>query len=301
MRGLLIYLGVMLSLASASAQEFLNNDDYIYGVGATDSAAVVALSTSISVSVKSEINYAICERGKSIEESFKKDVNIFSSIVIPNSRQYVGDNGLYYRYINKTEYIQKKESEYFRYMSAVDEMTGNKTRVRKKHEINLILGNYYLAYCSMSEPLIVALLGSVAVTRSENAMYMAKSVYNSHDYGMPCIYCKEFKSYIIYTIGGYEIPETAQPTDMFAFEYFLDGKWVLPVLYSERFPWGSSAHYNTDNDSVPSKMCMVRANSSQLKYRIIYECVNNGTIMKLNVSDEWYFNIFNVRNPYSLS
>ena len=65
MRELLIYLGVILSLASASAQEFLNNDDYIYGVGATDSAAVVALSTSISVSVKSEINYAICERGKS--------------------------------------------------------------------------------------------------------------------------------------------------------------------------------------------------------------------------------------------
>ena len=117
MKRLLIYLGLVLSLASASAQEFLTNEDFIFGVGDTDSAAVIALSTSIRVAVTSDITYSVRETKKTISEDFSKNIGLSSSIIITNSRQYIDKNGNYYESVDtlkRWESMLQNRSEFYK-------------------------------------------------------------------------------------------------------------------------------------------------------------------------------------------
>ena len=50
------------------SQVFLNNPDYVYGVGDTEEEAFVSLSRSIITSVSSKVNYYVAEKGRKVNE-----------------------------------------------------------------------------------------------------------------------------------------------------------------------------------------------------------------------------------------
>ena len=75
-----IFLALLALETTSGAQVFVNNPDYVYGMGPTDSAAVMSLASTISVRVTSEINYTIIESKGKVDEDFIKTMGLASSI-----------------------------------------------------------------------------------------------------------------------------------------------------------------------------------------------------------------------------
>ena len=295
MKRLLIYLGLVLSLASASAQEFLTNEDFIFGVGDTDSAAVIALSTSIRVAVTSDITYSVRETKKTISEDFSKNIGLSSSIIITNSRQYIDKNGKYYRYINKKEYLTSKKSDYNKLFNLA--ISIDKSGV--KHEINQILGYYYLAYTIMDEPLMMALCPEESAMLKADIINRAERIYCSKTYGLLVADEKTPGGYYIRLSGGRRDMNESEPATLYGFRYQDGNDWVFPKYYYNSIIKKKTGLSDNDYDMTINRVCRIISNTPRLHYRITYETVYNGRLVEISVPEEWYFKdlvVLNTRN-----
>lgn len=287
---LIILLGTAFVCRS---QDFLNNPSFVCGVGATDDEALVSLAKSIQVSISAEQTYRVSEYKNKIEEEFEKTTSVETSLMLEAISRCAVINGTYYRYIDKLSYVNEKEAEYFYNIERADKLLSNKTREREKHEVNLLLGHYYNAYSSMSDPLIVAFIGKKATNRANYAKACAETIYMSRRYGWLSTHSKEAGGYSLVVTGGYDIPETAQPADLYGFEYSYNGIWSKATVYFDSENIVSDSDFN----EYRNKVCRVRSNTPIMEYRILYESLIDGKLTKINVPDNWYFTSMKTANP----
>ena len=293
MKKLLIVIGLIGALASASAQEFLSSNDYVYGMGTTDNEAVMSLSTSISVAVTSEISYAVREVNKSRSEDFSKNVGLSSSILIPNSKQYIDNRGIYYRFINKREYVENKRAEFNNYYTLALELDGSGV----KHELNQRLGYYYLAYQIMNEPLMRALAENESEMLRQDVLKRAEALYTGNEYGVLVANEKTIGGYYVKVSGGRRVMSTFQPADLFGFKFLEDGEWNTAIDYYSSIVTEEAVVSLTDTNNIINKVCRVFSSTPYMPYRINYETVCNGQLVEIPVPEEWHFGGLKVQNP----
>ena len=271
-------------------QSFLENSSYIYGVGETDEEALLSLSRSITAVAYSRTDYAVSDVDGKVKKEFNKESSVTSSVNLVAVSKCLRSNGLYYRYINKNEYLADAEAEYHKYIKKAIDLYGTNC----KHEPNLILGCYYLAYCSIDNELSEILGGKKFKRLKDNAKEMARDAYLSSEYGW--LVLEEPNTSINRTFvkicGGNEDFDNAQPANLFGFEYELDGVWVSSMFFMERA-------FCTENYSVTQnvgekeyKMCSIVGIPKKSYYRVLYETYEDGVYMKLDVPNDWYFKKF---------
>lgn len=294
---LLIVIGMVMALVPVSAQEFIANEDYVYGMGVTDSAAVMALSTSISVSVKSEIKYSVEEQKKNISEDFSKKVELSTSIIVKNSRQYIDERGIYYRYINKRAYIEAKKADYDKFSAMAASLDGSGV----KHEINRILGCYYLAYESMDEPLIRAVYGNESEMLRNSILDKAKRLYCGKIYGYLVANEKAPGGYFVKVTGGRRDMNEFEPANLFGFRYYQNGEWKTPKYFYSSILIREGKFSNNDNEKIINKYVRIFSDTPYMPYRLTYEMLYNGELMVMPVPEEWYFSNLKINNPRNLN
>lgn len=302
MRRFLPLIFIWLSLPCFS-QDFLHSDDYIYGMGrgdtvfAADSSAMLSLSMSLRTGVVNTSSHMIEKEGGKITSVFKKNVSLDSSIDLPDTRNYVtraGDEYIVYRYLNKKEYIDSHISQYLSYMAMADSVRGSNV----KHEKNLLLGCYYLAYKAIDTP-IMDLYTDTESNKIDIAR-RAREVYHSGDYGFLMFVGKKWNGYEVSMGGQVDRFGDTEPIELIGFEYVNDGKWLNPVGLSVKrnFDVGMSDDPNTN---VRYRRGLVETDSPHVFYRILYEKYEDGRYVKIQVPDEWYFSLMDIRNPMFLS
>jgi hypothetical protein len=296
MKKILLLVIMLGATVICHSQVFLNNSEYIYGVGETDDEALISLSKSVQVSISSEQTYSVSERRGKIKEEYDKISSVSSSINLVSVSNCEVINGHYYRYINKVKYVLDRNEEYFVNIQEIERLLSNTTRIREKHEINLILGYYYSAYCAMNDPLAIAFLGHTALDKANYAKTMAETLYRSRKYGFLSTYWKEPSGYSIDVCSGYDIPDTAQPADLFGFEYLNNGKWENAFIYYDSILLSEGNKSYDDSDETRNKICIVRSSTPVMRYRILYECKEEGRLMKISVPEDWYFADFKTAN-----
>lgn len=287
----IIVLGVM-SL-TCYAQDFLHSKDYIYGCGATDDDALISLAKQISAFVETGTVSKIKEINGEVTEEFVKTESVTSNInVTDTEQQYYG--GKYYRYINKSNYINSHLAVYRSYIEQAKEYDGS----NKKHELNLILGCYYKAYEAINTPLMEVFSPSVISYKAE-LIRRAKTLYNSGKYGILSVNYEHFPGYYVSMSGISDPEDTIQPATLIGFEYKYNGEWLMPyymstVIYQD----GDIDAYA--NDDAKYKMGLVKGNPSHIEYRKLYEEFDGMYYIKISVPDEWYFETRYIDNPRCL-
>jgi len=285
-----IFVAIFLGISALCySQDFIDNPDYIYGMGQTDSAAVASLSMSIGVKVENEVSYNIVEEGKQVTTKFFKNSGMSSSRFLNGIKTYY-DNGIYYRYINKKEYINNKIALCEEYESKADMYDS----MQIKHRINLTLGYYYKAYTMLNDALFIALTGNRYDSWKETLKLKAKSIYKSGDYGELFLNEKVPNGYGIVTNRSSK--SVGMPSCLFAFEYLDSGVWKTPY-YFKQFGENSGYNYSSPNDKIYFDKCYINSKTNAISYRYIYE----DEYGKINVPDEWYFAIYKIVNIRNLN
>lgn len=270
------------------SQDFLTNTDYVYGVGVTDSAAVVSLSISIGVQVVSDVEYTIIEQNDSISSSFKKKRGMSYTRFLSDTKSFY-ENGIYYRFINKKEYVDDILKNVNYYVNKAEEIDTSYV----KHNINLILGCYYNAYCALNDELFILFTKKQYESFKESFLLKAKLVYSSGLYGSLFLDEKMNYGYIVCTNFCSKTVEGVR-SSLFAFEYNDNGTWMLPTHFS--IYQGIKKNYSLPNDNLLFDSCYISTSNNHITYRILYE----NEFGKINVPDEWYFTELKIYNPTNI-
>lgn len=282
----MLFLGISLSCYS---QEFLCNPDYVYGSGVTDSAAVASLSMSIGVKVENEISYTIVEENRQISSKFVKNSGMNFSRFLNGTKSYY-DNGIYYRYINKKEYINERLVFCKEFEQKAEEIDN----LQVKHKLNLVLGYYYRAYSMLDDSLFIALTNNTYNSWKESLKHKAESTYTSGDYGNLFFNEKGVNGY--WVVSNKSFKSVGLPVCLFAFEYENNGEWAVPSSY-ERFSDIKQYAFSTPNDDKFFDRCFIRSKINAINYRFIYE----DEYGKIDVPDEWYFSTYRIINSRNLN
>ena len=290
----------LIFVINANSQEFLYNDDYVYGAGITDSAAMVSLASTIKTNIVNEINYTISESNKRITEDYKKDIKLSSSLLIEGAKLYLtGDNKgntIYYRYINRKQYIDNQIDLYNYYLSEIERIKGSNC----KHEINLLLGYYYLAYQALDTPLMTAFCGDKYASIKNEIINRASILYVSKEYGYLCLNQKKWYGYTATMAGRFDVNGDSQPIDLIGFEYFLDNEWKSSDYFSTE-AYQEVNISKTPNDNMRYRMCILKSDNSKIRYRKLYETYCYGFYTKIEVPESWYFKELFMGNPNFLN
>lgn len=282
-----IFLALLALETTSGAQVFVNNPDYVYGMGHTDSAAVMSLASTISVRVTSEINYTITESKGKVDEDFIKTMGLASSIDLSDATPFYCD-GVYYRYINKQEYISSRYNDSELYLQQAKQLKGSNIR----QELNLVLGNLYLAYHTLDTPLMRAFEGSRVLRKMENIKDTAKELYDGamKYYGYLCFDYKRFGGYMVCLAGKYKLGE------VYDFEYNCGDGWKKPFAYYCCPSYGNEQQVGLYDNTLKIDSCLLKIPSAKALYRIIYKVFEDGVYNKVAVPTEWYFSEKKISN-----
>lgn len=146
------------------AQDFVDNPDYVYGIGVSfsertaDSLAILSLSRSLYIDVSNTSIYEAEETENSAKTHFFTRTSLSSGMRMRGVRKHVdllpgGEYRVYY-YINKPEYIESHLQEYFRYLDEADKYDSWGS---DRHRVNLILGSLLYAYMELDDDILSAI------------------------------------------------------------------------------------------------------------------------------------------------
>ena len=150
----LTYLLFICSIYNAYSQSFLNDDNYAYGEGISntiedaDKKALKDLAISLKAQIKASSIYRITDNNGEIKDFYTESINISSNLIIKDSYKYIDTvyNGYkVYRYINKKEYVESRLSIYNNIIN---------TKVNYNNSLNLVLGEYFYAYKILDDDLM---------------------------------------------------------------------------------------------------------------------------------------------------
>ena len=269
------------------AQDFLCNEDYIYGMGLSSSeeeasdAAMLALSRTIRTFVVNETEQCVEEENGAIDESYKKKVALLSSIRIYGARKYeTFSEGIYtvYYYLNRREYVNNRLDECKKYIA----MANHYEQMKDAHRMNLLLGSLYHAYEAVNTDVMAALYPDTESIKEhllarmrENSTVKKNNLQASKTTHYSCT---------VSECNGKEVPD---------FEYVnRAGEFRKPLERVKRYTNGQfPLFYGEDPDIedvlidyVPEKnrLCSIH-------YRLLYEDVIEGEYIRLQVPEEFYF------------
>ena len=284
------------------SQDFLHSVDYVYGMGrgdsvfAADSAAMLSLSMSLRTHVVNETSHTIRETNKGITSVFEKNVSLDSSIDLSDSQNYVlrdNDGYIVYRYFNKRKYIDTHMSQYLFFMQKANEIKGTNV----KHEKNLLLGCYYLAYLALDTP-IMDLYGNIEDNKKD-IIKMARETYCCNDYGTLAFIAKKWNGYEVSMAGQIDRFGDTEPIELVGFEYFNEFEWANPKCLSSKCNFDENLS-NDPNTNVKYRRGVVEVKHPQVFYHILYEKYDGGRYIKIEVPDKWYFSVLQIKNPLFL-
>lgn len=279
-------------------QNFKNNENYFYGCGygttleEADRDALVNLARSIEVKVSNKVvntNKTVTKEGKIISRT---NENISVSIVdtrvlIKRSKISVKKQwGKYkvYRYINKKEYVKESENTYNKIMSYIETFPAEP----QGRDVNLLLGVYYRAYLAIDD-VVLDILDENFIYKKEVLKRKARNLYGR----TPSLY-----EYDRTNLGYVCTNPGSERKMMYAFEYSGDGgkTWHTPIDFQTETKRNIYNRMDGDYSIVSKYMtCWVQRNfrtsntGKNMMCRILYEVLENGQTIKIDVPDEWYF------------
>lgn len=274
-KGAFIFLLLNIASIVCSAQAFIDNPDYIYGVGVSeneysaDSLAMLSLSRAIYTDVVNESTYNVSEFDDKFSEKFTKSVSLNSSIRVDCAKKYVErqfDEYSVYYYINKTDYTEKHLNAYSKYINEASEYEHSKD----PHSINLTLGSLYLAYEEVNNPLLNIFCKESNAYR-EFAVSEIKRVYDCS--GLILSIRKTFSDRWV------EVREENKKS-LPGFEYRdVNGRWKTPSFFYDE----DKNDYTGDR----AKYKWALIDSFDRVYRFTYEKIVGLTLVKINVPEEF--------------
>lgn len=166
-----------------------------------------------------------------------------------------------------------------------------------KHEKNLLLGCYYMAYSALDIPIMEGYPDTK--DKKEELLKLAASLYSSGEYGFLMLVGKRCNGYEVSMGGQIDRFGDTEPIELVGFEYLNDGEWNAPVELSAKL------NFDVDMSDDPYTEVRYRrgsiiSDSPDIQYRILYELYLNGRYVKIDVPQSWYFKLLQVRNPMFL-
>ena len=279
-KGALSLILLAVSLA-CGAQGFLDNPDYIYGVGlsadeySADSLAMLSLSRAIYTDVVNESTYDMEEEGTKYTEKFSKKVSLKTAIRINGARKLVettpdGQYEVYY-YVNKAEYIERHLGEYAARLNDVSRYENSDS----PHAVNYTLGALYMAYEAVDD-LMLNILCKESISCKA---YVVSEIRRILDY--PGYILSARKSF---SDNWKEIrDENENPLP--GFEYVNEnGEWATPKFF-----------YNGDRErcksSDPSEYKWAFIDLSGTTYRLTFEREVGGRSERIIIPERFYVDI----------
>ena len=290
MRKLLLVLAFCAVSITVSSQEFLHNEDYVYGMGisgdeyAAEETAMLSLSRALCTKVINETEQYREETDGGIREGFSKNASLSSNITVSGAKKLTMlENGKYvvYCYINKAEYVSERISQYTTYINLAKEMEISS----HPHSLNLALGSLYRAYTCVDTD-IMSILCPQAIAMKKHALEKMQKLYGT---GGPLT---------AYRLTWYsmEVRQDGSPWPKFfpvaAFEYAHNGKWVYSPLrikgYREKGSLPISEDQQAENVVIQYKPA-ADPGIKYIQYRWLYEELVNDEIIRIDVPESFYF------------
>lgn len=286
MKKFIIILFVLLPALNVCGQEFLNNDNYIYGegIGVTqkeaDDNALLAFARTLCTQITSIATHITKEENSVVNEYFKKDIRIDNSMIGTDLLQHILIEDNYfrvYRYINKQQYIDKCLKEYNAQLDKIPVYC----KTGGPHVYNFIMGAYYLAYKALDN----AIMDVINPANLEMKVDMKKRAEEYYHKFAKIDFLDGTKRTIITTTSG--------TSGLYGFQYsFFEDFWEVPNCFfvNKKEMWKASP--------IPKneifECCRVRDTrwSIGIRIRCTYEVpLKNNEVCILNVPDDWYFYI----------
>ncbi len=269
-------------------QDFLNNPDYIYGVGiakteaAADSLAMLSMARAIYTDVTNETSMRVHSDGVKSNRSYDNNVSLKTRIRIVGSKKLVNrikrKEYEVYRYFNKKEYIDQHLSVYEYKRMEADKLMFAESHIKNyrsdnPHNVNLVLGSLYTAYEAVNDTLLNLLYPKSVVLR-ETLKSEIKTVYD------------RAKSIRIWDGGQHGImAKDNNNNPLPGFEYQNDkGEWVSPTVFKTM-----DEKQEVTRDDTKKRWAHVEGIVNNTAYHILYEELVDGKYMKIPVPDLFYF------------
>lgn len=166
-----------------------------------------------------------------------------------------------------------------------------------KHEKNLLLGCYYMAYSALDTPIMEGYPDTK--DKKEELLKLAASLYSSGGYGFLMLVGKRCNGYEVSMGGQIDRFGDTEPIELVGFEYLNDGEWNAPVELSAKLNFDVDMSDDPFTD-VRYRRGSIISDSPDIQYRILYERYLNGRYVKIDVPQSWYFKPLQVRNPMFL-
>lgn len=166
-----------------------------------------------------------------------------------------------------------------------------------KHEKNLLLGCYYMAYSALDTPIMEGCPDTK--DKKEELLKLAASLYSSGEYGFLMLVGKTRNGYEVSMGGMIDRFGDTEPIELVGFEYLNDGEWNAPVELSAKLYFDVDMSDDPFTD-VRYRRGSIISDSPDIQYRILYERYLNGRYVKIDVPQSWYFNPLQVKNPMFL-
>lgn len=186
------------------------------------------------------------------------------------------------------EYIKSHLAMYNQYKDDIKRISGS----GMKHEKNLLLGRYFLAWQSISTPIMMEFGGPKVAAAREEMREKAEQLYKDTQlYGSLLYYGNadsESCSYVKMSSGTLSKNPTVTGT-LIGFVYLKNGKWKYPLSFNTEFDTKSMKYH--DSSSLDGyKVCLTDVpKGSRVKYRILYEIDSPDGYYVIDVPEDWYF------------
>ena len=301
MKNIIYILLLLINLNILKAQEFIINNNYVYGEGfgntieEADKNALNSLANSIKVNVQSYSEYNIHMNEYDVKKTYSERILTFTNIIIKDSHIKIiktsDDCFKIYRYIDKKAYVEERLNK------INDILYKHKNYART---INLMLGEYYYAY-KIYDDQLMALFYPQSIPKKEE---LKKKAINLQK----CISVEE-TSKLYFNIRNESIPLYGidyQSIDNECFDlnnfYF---RVIGPYAYGANIEiyignkWSKNYSKSIENYSCPlyrvkCDLSLPRNKFSKSKnillYRVTFEIIDDfNNKLEINVPNDWYF------------
>lgn len=260
------------------AQVFLNNPDYIYGIGvaetesAADSTAMLSLSRAIYTDVTNYSHHEYEESGGKFTETYRNSVSLDTRIRISGAKKWLDvlANGKYrvYYYINTREYIDSRVAKYNEWLGIADSYRNHK----EPHAVNYALGSLFCAYIIMDDELLNAIYPE-SKSNMRNVFEEIQRINRHNEFILSKRTDERRPNWArIRNEKNYPLP---------GFEYVnLEGKWVSPAYFLDE-------DLNSCSDRGSIRWADIDTRGRL--YRLTYEIKVDGRDVKLDVPDRFYY------------
>lgn len=280
----------LLFSIAAYSQEFLNDDNYAYGVGVADDehsayeTAMVSLAQSIYTDIRSRTEMSAWEDDGGAGSSYLRDIGLNSDMRIDGAKKYVTFSGgkyVVYCYFNKKKYVDERMTEYGKWMTLADKYLQDYKNDAYPRALNYLYGSLYHAYESMDDRLM-GVLHPYSKSLKDDVFGRLSEMHRNY---FPRPHVLKGSGVLFPVVLDCEryIPD---------FEYLnADGEWNTPDGYRKYPPVSHPYH---EDKLTPLIFCSGGSAYHGPEFRILYEDEVGGRPVRLYVPEKFHFEKYNL-------